>query len=38
MIAEAKMTALAESMGAGACRDALLEKKIYECVHLKSMM
>jgi hypothetical protein len=38
MIAEAKMTALAETMGAGACRDALLEKKIYECVHLKSMM
>jgi hypothetical protein len=38
MIAEAKMMALAETMGAGACRDALLEKKIYECVHLKSMM
>jgi hypothetical protein len=36
--AEAKMAALAETMGVGACRDALLEKKIYECVHLKFTM
>jgi hypothetical protein len=34
--AEAKMKALALTIDAGACRNALLEKKIYQCVHLKS--
>jgi hypothetical protein len=35
LAAEAKMEALASTVGAGACQDALLEKKIYECVRLK---
>jgi hypothetical protein len=34
--AEAKMKALFLTIDAGACRNALLEKKIYQCVHLKS--
>jgi hypothetical protein len=38
LAAEAKMVALAATLGAGACRDALVAKKIYQCVHLKSMM
>jgi hypothetical protein len=35
LAAESKMAELANSMSAGTCRDALLEKKVYECVHLK---
>jgi hypothetical protein len=38
LAAEAKMVALAATLGTGACRDALLAKKIFQCVHLKSMM
>jgi hypothetical protein len=38
LAAETKMVALAATLAAGACRDALLEKKIFQCVHLKSMM
>jgi hypothetical protein len=34
--AEAKMKALADIIVTGACRNALLEKKIYQCVRLKT--